>query len=109
MNTLQQAAAAWQQAEDYRNASEAKGGDAYYRSMAESAKADAATLAAIAQAEALTRIAEVLEEMLEERAARPVAEHADVTTDTENAWTAEIIMRRLGPAIAPPLFNLETK
>jgi hypothetical protein len=108
MNTLQQAAAAWRQAERMHETGQSAG-SAWHRSMAESAKADAATLAAIAQAEALTRIAEVLEEMLEERAARPVADHADVTTDTEQSWTAEIIMRRLGPAIAPPLFNLETK
>lgn len=70
--TLQQAQSAWRDAQFYYETSENKGGNGYYRSQTEAAKQDAATLAAIAQAEALTRLAEVVEELLESDSVLPL-------------------------------------
>lgn len=70
--TLAQAHDAWEDAERYEDVAQEKGGNAHYRGKAESARQDAAILAQLAQAEALTRIAEVLETMLEERTQRDI-------------------------------------
>jgi len=64
MTTLQQAQALLERAESEFETSERKDGNAYYRSLSERHYSEAAIYAAVAQAEALTRLAEVAEELL---------------------------------------------
>ena len=61
LTALEQAQMAVRQAAEYYEVSEQKDGNAHYRSMSEREYAKAAVYAAVAQAEALERIASMLE------------------------------------------------
>lgn len=61
MDALREALAQLQAADSYYETSEAKDGNAYYRGKAERAYVNAGTLAAVAQAQQLRRIADALE------------------------------------------------